>query len=152
MGPLRARPVVDAARASKRHPDGGITSTVIPPHVSTDSIRTATRNASKAVGSDRNGLAHVGTAVDPGGGRRIVLVIIGMITVGSVEHQTTNLMPQRFLISTVQGRGRPIEAGEVWSWWRAASAGCATVLLSTLLSLSESKYLAENTGADRNRH
>src|SRR5919202_1531965 len=101
MGPLRARPVVDAARASKRHPDGGITSTAIPPHVSTDSIRTATRNA------------------------------------------TTNLMPQRFLISTVQGCGRPIEAGDLWSWWRSASAGCATVLLSTLLSLSESKYLAE---------
>jgi len=38
-------------------------------------------------------------AAGPKGGRRIVLVIIGTITAGSVAHQTRNLVPQRFLIS-----------------------------------------------------
>jgi hypothetical protein len=76
-------------------PYGGITSTALPPQVSTDSSRTASWNASKAVGADWNGPAHLGSAVDrggPKGGRRIVLLIIGMITAGSVEHQTTNLV------------------------------------------------------------
>jgi hypothetical protein len=56
----------------------------------------------------------VGSAVDPEGGRRIVLVIIGMITVGSVEDQTTNLMPQRFLISYPAATAMPACEFPAW--------------------------------------
>jgi hypothetical protein len=74
----------------------------------------------QAVGSDWNGPAHVGSAVDPEGGRRIVLLIIGMITAGSVEHQTTNLMPQRFLISYLTSTAMPTCGSPAWRTPEAA--------------------------------